>query len=215
MCSLLRQVQDAAADFSALKIGQRFVLASQVWTVSNIEEAECIAGQGELPFKVGGGYPVAAVDLRSAQIRAEFRNAGLFGNAAAAFRRRSGRFRSLKMNNLRQGMPIPTHTVTGPGLPLPELRRADAGALEGNSRRRLRQLRRGGRYRRPEPQIALESARQSREKYVPRLPLGSKGTLEGKPVEVIGFLVKQSKVDGIAYAWREYLLAAKMAPIAG
>jgi hypothetical protein len=28
---------------------------------------------------------------------------------------------------------------------------------------------------------------------LPRLPLGSKGTLEGKPVEVIGFLVKQSK----------------------
>jgi hypothetical protein len=91
---------------------------------------------------------------------------------------------------------------------LPELRRPDAGALEGNSRGGLRQLRRGGRYRRSEPQIALESLGNRDEKYLPRLPLGSKGTLEGKPVEVIGFLVKQSKVDGIAYDWREYLLAA-------
>jgi hypothetical protein len=47
------------------------------------------------------------------------------------------------------------------------------------------------------------------EKYTPRLPLGSKGKLEDRPVEVIGFLVKQCKVDGIAYDWREYLLAAE------
>ena len=37
-------VQDALPKFDDLKIGQRFVLASQAWTVSNIEEAECIAG---------------------------------------------------------------------------------------------------------------------------------------------------------------------------
>jgi hypothetical protein len=47
------------------------------------------------------------------------------------------------------------------------------------------------------------------EKFTPRLALGSKGTLEGKPVEVIGFLVKESRVDGIAYDWREYLLAGE------
>ena len=48
------------------------------------------------------------------------------------------------------------------------------------------------------------------EQYQPRLALGSKGTLEGKPAEVIGFLVKQCKVDGIAYDWREYLLAGEL-----
>jgi len=47
------------------------------------------------------------------------------------------------------------------------------------------------------------------EKFTPRLPLGSKGRLEGKPVEVIGFLVKRCVVDGMAYHWSEYLLAAE------
>jgi hypothetical protein len=205
-------VQDALPKFEDLKIGQRFVLASQAWTVSNIEEAECIAGQGELPFKVGGGYPVAAVDLRSnansGKFGTEFRDAGLLGNAAAAFRRRGGRLSVAENEQSASGHADPDAYGDGASLPLPELRRPDAGALEGNSRGRLRQLRRGGRYRRPEPQIALESLGNRDEKYLPRLPLGSKGTLEGKPVEVIGFLVKQSKVDGIAYDWREYLLAA-------
>jgi hypothetical protein len=43
---------------------------------------------------------------------------------------------------------------------------------------------------------------KEREQYVPRLPLGSKGVLEDKPVEVIGFLVRRCKVDGIAYLAR-------------
>ncbi len=56
----------------------------------------------------------------------------------------------------------------------------------------------------------LSRARQGeREQYVPRLPLGSKGVLEDKPVEVIGFLVRRCKVEGIAYTWREYLLAGE------
>ncbi|MGE5492207.1 MAG: DUF4178 domain-containing protein, partial [Actinomycetota bacterium] len=49
----------------------------------------------------------------------------------------------------------------------------------------------------------------SEDRYIPRLALGTKGVLEGKPVEVIGFLVKETKCDGIAYDWREYLLAGE------
>jgi hypothetical protein len=47
------------------------------------------------------------------------------------------------------------------------------------------------------------------ERYAPRVPLGSKGVLQGAPVEVIGFLVKQCRVDGVAYDWSEYLLAGE------
>jgi hypothetical protein len=35
-------VPEALPPFDDLKIGQRFVLASQTWTVSNIENAECV-----------------------------------------------------------------------------------------------------------------------------------------------------------------------------
>lgn len=47
------------------------------------------------------------------------------------------------------------------------------------------------------------------ELFAPRLALGRKGTLQGQPVEVIGFLVRRCRIDGVSYHWREYLLAGE------
>jgi hypothetical protein len=111
------------------------------------------------------------------------------------------------MSNLREGMPIPTHTVAaqvfrcpGCGAPMQARSReilavgcASCGAVVDTADQNYK---------------LLSKALGARDdKYTPRLPLGSKGTLEGKPVEVIGFLVKESRADDVAYAWREYLLA--------
>ena len=46
------------------------------------------------------------------------------------------------------------------------------------------------------------------KQYQPKLPLGSKGKLDGEAVEVIGFMVRRTRSEGVAYDWREYLLAA-------
>jgi hypothetical protein len=83
-------------------------VAGQPWTVSNIDQAECIAGQGELPFKVGGGYPIATVDMRNG---ANFATLDYSETPPLLFVGEAVAFDSLKMNNLREGMPIPTHTV--------------------------------------------------------------------------------------------------------
>ncbi len=40
----------------------------------------------------------------------------------------------------------------------------------------------------------------------PYIPLGTEGTLEGEKVMCIGFMERATIVDGITYAWREYLL---------
>ena len=105
-------VPDRLPDFAELKVGQRFVLASQTWTVSNIENAECVAGQGELPFKVGAGYPVAAVNLRNgANSGANFATLDYSETPPLLFVGEAVEFKSLKMNNLREGMAIPTATV--------------------------------------------------------------------------------------------------------
>lgn len=42
--------------------------------------------------------------------------------------------------------------------------------------------------------------------FVPLLPLGSRGTLDGKDLVVLGALVKSCVVEGVTYRWREYLL---------
>ncbi len=199
-------VQDALPKFEGLEIGQRLVLDAQAWTVSNIEEAECVAGQGELPFKVGAGYPVAAVDLRNST---NFATLDYSETPPLLFVGEAVAFAALQMSHLRQGMPIPTHTVQAavfrcPGCGAPMQARtqdilavacASCGAVVDTADQNHKLL--------------SKALGNRAEKHLPRLPLGSKGRLQGKPVEVIGFLVKQSQIDGIAYDWREYLLAAE------
>ena len=201
-----RYVEDRLPELSELKVGQRFVLASQAWSVSNIEQAECVAGQGELPFKVGAGYPVVTVDLRNS---ANFATLDYSETPPLFFVGEAVEFKSLRMTNLRDGMAIPTATIAAQvfrcpscGAPLQARSKdilavgcATCGAVIDTAD--------------PNHRVLTAALGMRDEKYTPRIPLGSKGTLEGKPVEVIGFLVKQSKSDGIAYDWREYLLAGE------
>jgi hypothetical protein len=190
----------------SLKIGQRFVLASQTWTVSNIAQAECIAGQGELPFKVGAGYPVAAVDLRNG---ANFATLDYSETPPLMFIGEAVEFTSLRLANLRQGMGQPEKTVAAQvfrcpscGSPMaarsPEILAVGCvacGAVVDTADRNY--------------QVLSQALGSRDEKYEPMLALGSKGKLDGRPVEVIGFLVKQCVSAGIFYDWREYLLAGE------
>ena len=207
--TFVKHVDEALPAFDSLKIAQRFVMAGAPWTVFNIEQAECIAGQGELPFKVGGGYPVNTVDLRGGPNSGGFATLDYSETPPMLFVGEAVDFASLKMNNLREGMPLPTATVTAkvfrcPACGSPMQTRgkdivaagcASCGAVVDTSDETYK--------------LISKAMGQRDEKYKPRLPLGSKGTLEGKPVEVIGFLVKQTKIEGITYDWREYLLAGE------
>ena len=199
-------VMEPLPRFDQLKVGQRLSLASQAWTVSNIEQAEVVAGQGELPFRVVAGYPLAAVDLRN---QANFATLDYSETPPLLFVGEAVDFASLKMNNLRDGMAVPTREVQAqvfrcPSCGAPMSARSaeilsvgcgSCGAVIDTADVNHR---------------VLSAARQDAGWFVePRLPLGSKGRLEDRPVEVIGFLVKQSKVDGLAYRWREYLLSGE------
>lgn len=204
--TFVRQVNEPLPEFPALRIGQRLQVASQVWTVSNLENAECVAGQGELPFKVGAGYPVAAADLRN---EAGFATLDYSETPPLLFVGEAVSFPALKMSNLRDGMPVPTTVVQAQvfrcpscGSPMQARSKeilavgcASCGAVIDTADQNYK---------------VLSRAQQiGHDLYVPRLPMGTKGVLEGRPAEVIGFLVKQCKVEGIVYAWREYLLAGE------
>ena len=54
----------APPPFNAIKIEDRIDLGGRYYTVTNMESATCIAGQGELPFSVGPGYAAPVVDLQ-------------------------------------------------------------------------------------------------------------------------------------------------------
>ena len=204
--TFVHPVQEPLPDFEALKIGQRLPLASRAWTVSNLERAECIAGQGELPFKVGAGYPVPAADLRSDRA---FATLDYSETPPLLFIGEAVDFKSLKMSNLREGLAVPAPTVQAQvfrcpscGAPM-SARSADilavgcgtCGAVVDTSDANHR--------------VLTTALGMARDMVDPRLPLGSKGSLDGKPAEVIGFLVKRCKIEGIPYDWSEYLLAGE------
>ena len=204
--TFMRQVDEPLPEFSGLRIGQRLQVASQVWTVSNLESAECVAGQGELPFKVGAGYPVAAADLRNER---HFATLDYSETPPLLFVGEAVEFKSLRLNNLREGAAVPEVSVQAQvfrcpscGSPM-QARSPDILAVGCGSCGTVVDAA-DKNYK-----ILSRVARARNDIRVPRLPLGSKGTLEGKPVEVIGFLVRRTKIEGIAYDWAEYLLAAE------
>lgn len=198
-------VMEPIPDFDVLQVGQRFVLSSQVWTVSNLERAECVAGEGELPFKVGAGYPLLAADLRSA---AQFATLDYSETPPLLFVGEAVDPRALNLSGLRAGLQdrmVAAQVFRCPscGAPL-QARSADivavgcstCGAVVDTSDINHRLLSK-----------ALE---RNGETWEPRLPIGSTGQLDGKSFEVIGFMVRRSRVAGIAYDWREYLLAGEL-----
>lgn len=202
--SFLQPVMEPLPPFDGLQAGQRLALAGQAWTVANIEQAECVGGEGELPFKVGAGYPFAAVDLRNER---NFATLDYSETPPLLFVGEAVDFASLAMNGLRDGIAAPERRIEakvfrcpGCGAPL-QARSADILAVGCAACGTVVDATDAN------PRVLSKALGSRDEKYVPRLPLGTTGTLQGRPAEVIGFLVRQCREGGIAYDWREYLLA--------
>lgn len=204
--SLPHAVSETPPAFADLKIGQRHVLAGRAFTVTNILQAECVAGEGELPFKVGGGYAAPVVDLRDA--KGGFATLDYSEDAArpVVFLGESVKFKSLDWANLRAGMPIPEITVKAKAFNCPHcgsplaikheniasLGCPGCGSVIDTAADTLKIIGR--------THAALEK---------PRLPLGSTATLRGEKIEVIGYMERAMSSDGIVYCWGEYVCLGK------
>jgi Domain of unknown function (DUF4178) len=57
-----------------------------------------------------------------------------------------------------------------------------------------------------DPNLQVLQEAQSRQRIVPDIPLGSRGTFPGGTFEVIGFQERTVYADGVAYSWQEYLI---------
>jgi hypothetical protein len=201
--SLPQPPKAALPGFDAIRVGEWLTLDGRTFTVANKLSAECVAGEGELPFKVGAGYAAPVVDLRD--------EAGGFATLdysddparPVVFVGRSVEFSSLGWANLRADIPLPQANVQVRAFNCPncgaprKVEHADivtvgctgCGALlDTSSSDEVRLIERVA------AQIKL-----------PRLPLGSKGTLRGEPVELIGFMRRATRIEGVEYAWDEYL----------
>ena len=57
-----------------------------------------------------------------------------------------------------------------------------------------------------DPNLLVLQEAERRQRMRPLIPLGSRGTIDGRQVEVIGFQYRTIEVDGEVYGWSEYLL---------
>jgi hypothetical protein len=190
--------------FAELQPEMAVNIAGRSFTVTDLETARCVAGQGELPFKVEAGYDVNTADLRGND---RFVTIDYSETPPLVFVGHPAAFAELNLTNLREP-PSPDNggaptmraqafncphcasplTIHSPAIE--SLGCEHCGSIIGVENEKLRLLSR-----------AAQSVHE-----LPRLPLGSKGTLKGVDWEVIGFMKRSTTVAGIDYDWCEYLL---------
>ena len=182
------------------------IISGQHFQVSDLETARCIAGQGELPFKVDAGYDVNTVDLRSNNAFATLDYSEI---PPLVFVGQTVHFDALKLTKLRDlrdpssgstaQAPIQARAFNCPhcaapltlhSLAIESIACASCGSIIGIDNENI--------------QLLARAAQALRE--IPCLPLGSTGSVRGIVWEVIGFLRRKSTSEDIDYFWSEYLL---------
>ncbi|MGB0126503.1 MAG: DUF4178 domain-containing protein [Rhodocyclaceae bacterium] len=202
-----RWVAEPLPAFDDLLIDQPLLLDGQRYQVTNLERATCVAGAGELPFRIGAGYPAPVVDLRAGSTFAslDYSDAG-DGKPPLVFLGEAVEWSALRLVGLREGAAqqpaarkVQAKVLRCPscGAPLSlhsqvieTIACAGCSAVIGVADENLR--------------IVLAAQGALKEK--PALPLGTKGKLGDTEYEVIGMLRRRVVVEGEEFAWREYLL---------
>jgi hypothetical protein len=189
--------------FEHLKPGLVLELAKVPYTVMNLEQAEVVAGEGELPFRFESGWKADVADLR--------------GEGA--------RFATIDYSE------DPPHIYVGEKLPFDQFGFAglrDASQI-GFTKGRALAFKCGGCGAPVESHIAasevvacascgsitdvtkgvgevVQRAEKHKKKFKPSIPLGAEGTWKNVKYEVVGLMRRQIAVDGEKYEWTEYLL---------
>jgi ribosomal protein S27E len=186
---------EALPAFNSLSLGQQVTLEGKGYSVTNIEQARCIATQGEIPFIAEAGRSVNLVDLAGEH--------GIFASLDY----------SDDLPKLYTGITLNLDELTLDSIGTKELEKKASKELRcagcGNamtihnpgslvvacvSCKVVNNVSNGGKL--------IFAYNQAKAKLRPSIPLGTTGTLEGSSYEVIGFVQKNADGD----IWDEYLL---------
>lgn len=186
-----------------IEVGRAAQLDGRRYEVANVERARVIAGQGELPFKVGAGWEAVFVDLRGEDGR--FATLDYSEDPPLLFVGEEKPFESFKFAHLRDaarsGAPTTgafAFACPGCGAPLTKRVQTTESVACGSC---------GTVVDVATPGLAIISrAEANAAKFKLSVPLGSRGRLAGAEYEAIGYLRRRMKADGVAYEWGEYLL---------
>lgn len=192
--------------FADLRAGQSVILKGHPYQVTNIESARCIAGEGELPIRVGPGYDAPVVDLQSAGQR--FATLDYSETPPLVFVGEQVAFNDLQLTGLREVPPAGWETdasvqaqscqCSGCGSALTLRASGFSETVACGVCGAILDL--------TDPNLRILSQFQARITHEPLIPLGAHGTLEGTDYQAIGYLRRRISVDGVDYEWSEYLL---------
>lgn len=202
--SMPRRVTEELPRFESVHVGDDLALDGTSYRVTNLLTAECIAGEGELPFKVGGGYTAPVVDLRS--------EAGGFATLdysdnperPLVFIGESVEFNSLGWSKLREALPLPTINVKARAFNCPSCAAPLEVKHEGILSVGCGSC--GAVLDTANETVSLIARSTDKISQVPFPALGSKGELCGEQVEVIGYLARRGDSDGESFWWKEWVL---------
>lgn len=202
----LQKAPDRLPYFHELQPGDQHVIAGEAYVVTNIEAAECVAGEGELPFKVGAGYPAPVADLRSGLKLLTLDYSEGQGQAPLLFMGEAVPYKNLHFTQLRDLAVL--DQIAAPTTKARALNCRQCGASLTVNHEGVLAIGCSscGAVTDTETRQLL-SPTTDFQRIFPLLPLGSQGLLQDQPVEIIGFMQRRSMSEGITYRWREYLLA--------
>ncbi len=191
-------------DFAALMPSDELQLAGRDFVVSDLEEAMCIAGEGELPFAFGAGYPAQLVDLRGTDAAAAaFASIDYSETPPLFFVGEILPFASFKFANLRG------EQAAKPAAEVRALQCPACGGAIAIHDKAVQSVACPSCLSVLEPtneSLRILQKAAAAKRIEPRIPLGSVGRFLGKDWTVIGFQQRAIRAEGIDYPWQEYLL---------
>ena len=192
--------------FSELRAGQNVTLKGRLFQVSNIETARCIAGEGELPIRVGAGYEAPVVDLQGQGNI--FATLDYSEDPPLVFVGKQVPFNDLQLTHLRQVMPAgwePDQGIAAEAFQCPGCGSSLTVRAKGHTES-LACGTCGAIIDITDNNFRILSTFKAQINYEPVIALGTHGRLEDIDYEVIGYLRRRISVDRIHYEWSEYLL---------
>lgn len=192
-------------EFAALAPNDALTLAGRNFVVTDLEEALCISGEGELPFAFGAGYPAQLVDLRTSDgADAGFASIDYSETPPLLFVGEALPFADFHFIKLRDG-----HVAAGAAGLVKVLQCPACGGAITIHDKAVQSV------ACPSCLSVLEPANESLRilqkavaatRIEPLIPLGSVGHFLGKDWTIIGFQQRVIRSEGVDYPWQEYLL---------
>jgi hypothetical protein len=189
--------------YAELPLDQSIQLASRDWVVTNREEALCIAGEGELPFAFGAGYPAELIDLRTTDDSGGFASIDYSETTPLLFIGETVNFAELNLTNLRQGTPTRS---AGPVKALACPQCGSAITLHDQSIQRVACPSCLSLLDANNESLKVLKRVQESERVLPLIPIGSVARFGNQEWTVIGFQQRVISAEGVDYPWQEYLL---------